>query len=193
MSKKPSNKINIDEKITSAMGSMKSIIFHTVLFVVFLCLPFFTEINFDSALLILTTIVSLEAIYLALFIQISINRQAQALDEVSDDIEDIQEDVDNIHEHVEDVSEDVEELNKSVDEIQEDVEEINQSVDEIEKDVEEIAEDVEDIQEEVDDEHPENVSEEAREEKRKKEQKEKLDHLEKMMQQIVLEIKDIKK
>jgi uncharacterized membrane protein len=76
MSKKPKNKLNIDEKITAAMGSMKSIVFHTILFIVFLSLPFFTEITIDSALLILTTIVSLEAIYLALFIQISINRQA---------------------------------------------------------------------------------------------------------------------
>jgi uncharacterized protein YoxC len=75
--------------------------------------------GFSSAdvLLILTTIVSLEAIYLSIFIQITVNRQARELEEVSEDIEEIQEDVDEIQE-------DVEEIQENVDEIQEDVEEI---------------------------------------------------------------------
>lgn len=69
-------------------------------------------------LLVLTTIVSLEAIYLAIFIQMTVNRQARELAEVSGDVEDIQEDI-------EEISHDVDEIQKDVDEIQEDVEEIN--------------------------------------------------------------------
>ena len=41
-------------------------------------------------MLILTTIVSLEAIYLSIFIQMSVNHHSYRLDEVSEDIEDIQ-------------------------------------------------------------------------------------------------------
>jgi low affinity Fe/Cu permease len=86
-------KKNLDEYVTAWMGSMPSIVVHTILFIAFLISPFIFHTSFESALLVLTTIVSLEAIYLALFIQISINRQAVALDEVSEDIEEIQEDV----------------------------------------------------------------------------------------------------
>jgi uncharacterized membrane protein len=172
MSKQSKNKINIDEKITAAMGSMKSIAFHTFLFIVFLTLPVYTTLSFDFALLILTTIVSLEAIYLALFIQISINRQAKVIEDVSDDIEEIQEDVEDI---------------------QEDVAEIEKDVEDISLDVDEIAEDVEDIQEEVDDEHPENVSEEQAEKQRKDDQKMRLEKLEAMLTQLISEIKEIKK
>jgi len=69
-------------------------------------------------LLVLTTIVSLEAIYLAIFIQMTVNRQVRELAEVSGDVEDIQE-------NLEEISQDVDEIQKDVDEIQEDVEEIN--------------------------------------------------------------------
>ena len=179
MVKVKKQKINIDEKITGAMGSMTSIIFHTILFILFLTLPLITDLTYDSVLLILTTIVSLEAIYLALFIQISINRQAQAIEEVSDDIEEIQEDM-------EEVSDDVQELNKSVDEIEKDMSEIQE-------DVEEIAEDVEEIQEEVDEENPENISEEVKEQQRKDDQKLRLEKLENMLTQLITEIKEIKK
>lgn len=185
-SKQKASKINIDEKITAAMGSMKSIAFHTFLFIIFLTLPLYTNLTFDLVLLILTTIVSLEAIYLALFIQISINRQALAIEEVSDDIEEIQEDV-------EEINDSVDEIEKDIEEVTEDVEELNQSVDEIEKDVEEIAEDVEDIQEEVDAEDPENISEEQAERKRKDDQKLRLEKLESMLTQLISEIKEIKK
>ena len=200
MVKVKKQKMNIDEKITGAMGSMKSIIFHTILFILFLTLPLITDLTYDSVLLILTTIVSLEAIYLALFIQISINRQSKALDEVSDDIEEIQEDMEEVSDDVQELNKSVDEIEKDMSEIQEDVEEINQSVDEIEKDVEEIsddvegiAEDVEEIQEEVDEENPENISEDMKEQQRKDDQKLRLEKLESMLTQLITEIKEIKK
>jgi uncharacterized membrane protein len=100
-------------------------------------------VGFDKVLLILTTVVSLEAIYLSIFIQMSVNRQARRLREVSQDIEEIQEDVEEIQEDVEEIAEDVEGIEKDIDEIQE-------NVDEIQEDVEDITEDVEDITEDVD-------------------------------------------
>lgn len=53
--------------------------------------------------MILTTAVSLEAIYLAIFIQMTVNRTTESLAGVEEDIDDIQEDIDDIQE---DVSED---------------------------------------------------------------------------------------
>ena len=62
----------------------------------------------DDVLLILTTAVSLEAIYLAIFIQMTVNRNTAALEAVEDDIEEIAEDV-------EEVQKDVDEIAKKVD------------------------------------------------------------------------------
>ena len=50
----------------------------------------------SDILLILTTIVSLEAIYLSIFIQITVNRNTQSLDDFEADIDEIQSDIDKI-------------------------------------------------------------------------------------------------
>lgn len=100
------------------IGSFISLIVHTILF--FTCLiAGLLWGRWDSILLVLTTLVSLEAIYLAIFIQMSINRNTESLqavekdiDEIQEDVEDIAEDVDEIQEDVEDIAEDVEELNE---------------------------------------------------------------------------------
>ena len=55
-------------------------------------------------LLILTTVVSLEAIYLAVFIQMTLNLQGQSIAEVSADVGEIQEDVEELQGDVEDIS-----------------------------------------------------------------------------------------
>jgi len=112
------------EKIIAGVGSTTSLIIHTVLFIGSFALSVFGFVPFDMMLLALTTIVSLEAIYLAIFIQMSVNRQGQELAEVSEDVEDIQEDI-------EEISQDVDEIQKDVDEIQEDVEDIQEDVEEI--------------------------------------------------------------
>jgi uncharacterized membrane protein len=83
-------------------------------------------VSWDEMLLILTTIVSLEAIYLAIFIQMSVNLASASLREVSEDVAEVQEDVGELHEHVEEISEDVEEIQEDIDEIQEDVEDISE-------------------------------------------------------------------
>jgi peptidoglycan hydrolase CwlO-like protein len=67
-------------------------------------------------MLILTTAVSLEAIYLALFIQMSVNRQTAELRAVSEEVEEISNDIDEIQEDVEDLAEEVEEISEDIEE-----------------------------------------------------------------------------
>lgn len=98
--------------ITRAVGSPQSIIVHTILFAVSFGAAFSGYISFDRMLLILTTVVSLEAIYLAIFIQMTINYQGQDIAEVQEDIEEISEDIDELQEDVEEISEDVEEMSE---------------------------------------------------------------------------------
>lgn len=93
---------------TRWVGSVSSILIHTVFFVVCFVLYFF-GINIDKILLVLTTIVSLEAIYLSIFIQMSVNRQTRRLRKVARDIDEIQEDVDEIQEDIDEIQEDIEE------------------------------------------------------------------------------------
>ena len=97
------------KKLTHWIGSPQSIVLHTVFFAVILSLRFFGFSGSD-VLLILTTLVSLEAIYLSIFIQMTVNRHAEELEEVSEDIEEIQEDVGEIQKDVDEIQEDVEEI-----------------------------------------------------------------------------------
>jgi len=48
----------------------------------------------------------LEAIYLSIFIQMSVNIQAQKLQTLQENVEDIQEDVEDIQEDVQEIQED---------------------------------------------------------------------------------------
>ena len=111
------------EKVTGWVGSIPSLITHTSIFVGFFILSFMGFLAWDLMFLILTTIVSLEAIYLAIFIQMTVNRQTKELEEVSEDIEEIQEDIDEIQEDVDEIQEDVDEIQEDVEEITEDEEE----------------------------------------------------------------------
>jgi uncharacterized protein YoxC len=97
------------EQSTAWIGSSPSLVFHSVLFILFFALGFL-GVPWDNVLLILTTAVSLEAIYLAIFIQITVNRNTKSLleveediDEIAEDVEEIQEDIDEIHDEVDDI------------------------------------------------------------------------------------------
>ena len=96
----------------TGIGSSVSLILHTMLFTVFFLLPLLGIASWSVMLLVLTTIVSLEAIYLAIFIQMTVNKQARELAEVSEDVEDIQEDIGEIQEDVGEIQEDVKEINE---------------------------------------------------------------------------------
>lgn len=173
------------EKATLWIGSPVSLILHTLLFAVVLSLPFF-GFALEKALLILTTAVSLEAIYLALFIQMSINRNTAQLEAVEEDLEDIQEEV-------EEIGDDVEEMQKDVEEISEDIEEISEDVEGIEKNVQEISDDVEEIQEDVAELEESTDSEIAREQKIDGEQKERISKIEILLSELKKELGAIKK
>lgn len=98
--------------ITHGIGSPLSIIIHTVLFIVSFVAAWEGYIAFDHMLLILTTIVSLEAIYLSIFIQMTINYTTEAVEEVAEDVEEMQEDIGEIQEDVGELQEDVEDINE---------------------------------------------------------------------------------
>lgn len=104
---------------TRWVGSPQSVVLHTVLFIGSFAVAFIGWIDTDRMLLILTTIVSLEAIYLSLFIQMTVNYQQQSLEEVGQDIEEIQEDIDEIAEDVDEIAEDVDEIQEDVSEMSE--------------------------------------------------------------------------
>lgn len=102
------------ERATRWIGSTSSLIFHTIVFAVSFTLPFFGA-PFATVLLVLTTIVSLEAIYLSIFIQMSVNKNTSDIEEIQEDVEDIQEDIDEIAEDVEDIQEDIEDIEEDSD------------------------------------------------------------------------------
>ena len=88
--------------MTKWIGSPPSIIVHSTLFILAFASPLL-GLPFDRMLLILTTAVSLEAIYLAIFIQMTVNRNTESLVEVEEDIDEIQEDIDEIIEDVDEI------------------------------------------------------------------------------------------
>lgn len=141
--KTPLNKAEILAlTVTQGIGSITSVIIHTVLFIGAFTLVLL-GIDLDRVLLVLTTIVSLEAIYLSIFIQMSVNYQGRALASVEKEIDEIAEDVEGIAEDVEEIAEDVDGIQKDVDEIQEDVEEIAEDVEGMQDEITEIQEEAE--------------------------------------------------
>ncbi|MBX4191975.1 hypothetical protein KW798_00630 [Candidatus Parcubacteria bacterium] len=96
-------------KVTRWVGSPQSIVVHTVIFIGSFAVVWLGFFSFERMLLVLTTLVSLEAIYLAIFIQMTINAQQESLEEVERDIDEIQVDIDEIQEDVEDIQENEEE------------------------------------------------------------------------------------
>jgi low affinity Fe/Cu permease len=104
---------------TRWVGSPASIFVHTVLFLATIALLIANVFPFNIVILIFNTAVSLEAIYLALFIQMTVNFQAQSIAEVSVDIDEIQEDVGEIQEDIDELQEDVEDISEDVEEMSE--------------------------------------------------------------------------
>lgn len=123
--KNDSEESALERLVTGAtrwLGSTASLVVHTVAFAACLLLVILGA-PVETVLLALTTAVSLEAIYLALFIQMSVNRTTASLAAVEEDLAEIEEDVQEIHE-------DVAEIEKDIDEIQEDIDEIEKDEDE---------------------------------------------------------------
>lgn len=133
LTEKTEERLSALEKIANGIiwwvGSIPSLILHTIFFIVSFALPVFGLVDFDKMLLVLTTVVSLEAIYLAIFIQMSVNKSSEHIEDLKEDVNEIQEDIDEIQEDIDEIQEDIEEIQEDVEEIQEDVEEISEDED----------------------------------------------------------------
>lgn len=136
---------NLAVKTTRWIGTPMSILIHTFFFALAFIFYFF-GVKFEQILLVLTTVVSLEAIYLSLFIQLSVNKNTESLEDVEEDIEEIQEDVEG--------------LEGEFDEIQEDFEGLEGNIKKLRLNVLELGEDIEEIQEDVEGLNDENPTEE---------------------------------
>lgn len=99
--KKINNKLyTLTNKLTNWIGTTQSILAHSLLFAGSFALRL-AGVELESILLVLTTAVSLEAIYLAIFIQMSVNRSNESIAEIEEDVKEINENVDEMQEDVE--------------------------------------------------------------------------------------------
>lgn len=106
----------LSDKATEWIGSTESIIFHTIFFIVMFSL-YFLNIDFNVIMLLLTTVVSLEAIYLSIFIQRAVNKQRLQLADVEESLEDVEETLGDVEETIEDVEESIEEDDREDEEV----------------------------------------------------------------------------
>ncbi len=122
----------ISEKLTIWLGTPTSIIVHTLIFIGIFLLRWF-NFSVDQILLILTTAVSLEAIYLSIFIQMSVNKTKITIAGVEKDIDDIQVDVQEISADIEDINEDDDddEMIKTIKDIEERIVKLHKEIIEI--------------------------------------------------------------
>lgn len=83
--------------MTKWVGSPISLIVHTLVFIAAFGL---IGIGYDAerVMLVLTTAVSLEAIYLSLFIQMTVNKTTRKIKAIEEDVEDILEDTEELTE-----------------------------------------------------------------------------------------------
>lgn len=101
------------DKILTWLGSKTSVVIHTILFTLVFILGILTG-SWEMLLLILTTLVSLEAIYLSIFIQYGVNKTNDTIQEVSEDIEEISEDDEDYDKTLEDIKRDIQILIKKL-------------------------------------------------------------------------------
>ena len=110
---------DIRDSLVAWVGTTNSLIAHTAIFALSFLSHWLFGISMDSVLLILTTVVSLEAIYLAIFIQRSVNQQATRLDEVEESLDDVEEALDDVEESLDDVEESLDDVEESIDDVEE--------------------------------------------------------------------------
>lgn len=89
----PLEKLSI--KTTKWIGTPTSIVVHSAFFVGVLSLVAI-GVNLDKVLLILIAAVSLEAIYLSIFIQMTVNRHSETLEDLEEDVEELSDDIEDI-------------------------------------------------------------------------------------------------
>lgn len=70
------------------IGSLQSLFIHTIFFLLMFCLHFL-GISISNILLIATTIVSFEAIYLNIFVQMTVNKHSKHLKKHSEALKEL--------------------------------------------------------------------------------------------------------
>jgi low affinity Fe/Cu permease len=90
------NTDNVALNVIKWIGSPTSLAVHTALFLIATVILILKMFSFETVMLVWNTLVSLEAIYLAIFIQMSVNIQANQLHEIAENIDEIQDDVDDL-------------------------------------------------------------------------------------------------
>ncbi len=133
-------------RATYWIGTPASIIIHTILFAISFAL-YFIGVPLDEILLVVTTLVSLEAIYLALFIQLSVNKNTKSLEEVEEDIEEIQEDVEGLEGEFDEIAEDVEGLEGNIKKMRQNMKDLEEDIEDISVDVDKIADEETSVEE----------------------------------------------
>ena len=69
----------ISDGVIGWVGSIQSLMAHTLLFATCFLLPVFDIVPMDKMLLVLTTVLSIEAIYMAIFIQMAVNKSNERI------------------------------------------------------------------------------------------------------------------
>ena len=141
MKEAPSQVHKLIRAATHWVGSVESIVIHTAVFIVSFAAVWAGVLNFDRMLLVLTTAVSLEAIYLAIFIQLTVNQTTESLEEVEQDIDEIQEDIDELQEDVEEMTEEEKEDERRKEEQKVTLQEIRQGLQKLAADLERLQRD----------------------------------------------------
>lgn len=111
----------IAKKITHWIGTSSAIYTHLSFFTIMGLWYLFDVPDRDRILLILTTIVSLEAVFQGCFIQMTVNLQGRELNAVKTTMNEVQESVESVQTSVEEVQESVESVQETVEEVHEEV------------------------------------------------------------------------
>ncbi len=106
---------------------------HTLIFIFSFLFGIFDIFSWNRILLVLTTVVSLEAIYLAIFIQMSVNQNTASLREVEEDIDEIQEDIEEIDEEMQEDDIEEEKDREAIAQLSQKVEDLLAKVEELKK------------------------------------------------------------
>lgn len=113
------------KRITVFLGSVESLFAHTLIFG--LCfLGVFFGVPMDRILLIVTTAVSLEAIYLAIFLQLTIN-DIQSQDTAQDELQEKLQELEELHHAKEEQF--AEKILDRLDDMEEEIDDIEAKVD----------------------------------------------------------------
>ncbi len=146
--KKLKKRFSAVEGISRWIGSPQSLLAHTIVFFGAFSIALFGLAAWDTVLLAVTTVVSLEAIYLAIFIQMSVNRAEVSLAEVEEGVAEIEENIDDMSVDIEGIEKDVAEISEDIEGIEKDVAEIEENIDGVSENIEEMQGEIEDLSEE---------------------------------------------